>query len=652
MGDSGLFALLRGGIKFQRDKHGKEMDLLGRQQGKAQRAADQTVAAAAETMPRELDFFGEHARREEAASRAKGVMGVGRTATRTKGAAESSSSSSSSASSSGGDDDDDDKSSGDNSDDDGDVDDGEDKAVEAKLRGRSMVEVSGEDEGARVRRVRKAHRIVLVGSDADAAALAPMEFFDALGPRFGARNYVVKNVMQGGPDEPFGFGYVRPTDVQMQAVPALCAGRELLCCAPTGSGKTLAYLLPLLLVHLPDAGKGGKGGKGGRTGPAAVVVAPTRELAVQIHTVFKRLVLGKKVKSCLLTKASAAGSDLAKVDVVIATPLRLLQTLQEGKCDLSSVRYLVLDEADKLFELGFVDQVDEILAAVAGNQDVVRCLFSATLSEDVEDLARSVLVDPLRLTVGGRGAANRDVEQQLIFCGSESGKVMQLRHSARAGKLALPAIVFVQSVDRAKELFSELVYDGLSVDVIHSERTQAQRNATVERFRQGKAWVLIATDVLARGLDFYDVATVINFDFPQTASSYIHRVGRTGRAGQRGLALTYFTEEDRPMLPTIANVVKSSGSEVPEWMLNLKRHSRSARKKFANRPIDRDTVSTVSDYDRKRDRKMREMVAASKRRSAQKDGGGNRAGTRKAPQGAGGGDPAPRPKSAKKARKD
>ncbi|MFN3440688.1 MAG: helicase-related protein, partial [Acidovorax sp.] len=228
-----------------------------------------------------------------------------------------------------------------------------------------------------------------------------------------------------------------------------------------------------------------------------------------------------------------------------------------------------------------------------------RTMFSATIPPGVEELARSVLHDPVRIVIGVRTAGASTISQQLVFVGREQGKLLAMRQLIQRG-LRPPVIVFVQSKERAQELFRELVYDGVSVDVLHADRTQAQRDAIVQRFRTGKIWMLIATDLVARGLDFKGVNCVINFDFPQSAVSYVHRIGRTGRAGRSGDAVTFFTESDVPMLRSIANVMRLSGCDVAEWMLHLKKTPRETRKRMERSAPKRPRISTMSAYDRKR----------------------------------------------------
>lgn len=245
---------------------------------------------------------------------------------------------------------------------------------------------------------------------------------------------------------------------------------------------------------------------------------------------------------------------------------------------------------DGLIELN-MDGLIELNMLLIGCPDYMICpstLVAAT-EPAIEDLVNSVLRTPVKLIVGERNAAADTVEQSLVFCGREDGKLVSLRQIVREG-IRPPVLIFVQSVERAVQLFHELVYDGLNVDVIHADRTQAQRDATVQKFRQGKVWVLIATELVARGMDFKGVSLVINYDFPQSTTSYIHRIGRTGRAGRAGKAVTFFTEADAEQLRAIANVMKASGCPVADWMLKMKPLAKDVRRRRATNPVSRKAI--------------------------------------------------------------
>ncbi|KAG6540878.1 hypothetical protein Mapa_017753 [Marchantia paleacea] len=345
--------------------------------------------------------------------------------------------------------------------------------------------------------------------------------------------------------------------------------RECLACAQTGSGKTLAFILPILMnLKKPS-----------EDGIRAVVLCPIRELATQTAREFRKITKGSKMRIRALTRSMCLDPNIKElpIDVLVSTPLRLEKLLKNKKLSLHKVDYLVMDESDKLFEMGFVKQIDTIVEACS-SPSVVRALFSATLPDSVEELARTILVDPIRITVGEKNSAASTVEQRLVYVGSEDGKFLALKQLFRES-LKPPILLFVESKERAKELHRDLAIDGVSVDSIHAGRSQFQRDAAVEKFREGKTWILIATDLMARGMDFKGVNCVINYDFPKTIATYIHRIGRTGRAGRRGQAITFHTEKDRTLLRSIANVIKSSGGEVPNWMINLPRNTKKIYKR-------------------------------------------------------------------------
>jgi len=274
------------------------------------------------------------------------------------------------------------------------------------------------------------------------------------------------------------------------------------------------------------------------------------------------------------------------------------------------VEHLVLDEGDRLLELGFLEQVDEILAACS-SPNIHHYLFSATLPPNIENLAKSLMRDPARVTIGLRNTTVETVKQQLVFVGAEEGKLLAIRQLIKRG-IRPPVLIFVQSIERAKELFHELIYDGINVDVIHSERTQAQRDQIVANFRVGKIWVLIATELLSRGMDFKGISMVVNYDFPQSVVSYIHRIGRAGRAGREGEAITYFTKDDAEYLRSIATVMRDSGCEVPEWMLSLKKPTKEMKKRLRMKPMERQSISTVPAYDLKKFEKKKAHIEKAK----------------------------------------
>ncbi|XP_065063189.1 probable ATP-dependent RNA helicase DDX52 [Rhopilema esculentum] len=462
------------------------------------------------------------------------------------------------------------------------------KDKKKKKKGSASV-VTEKDEDIRrekVNRLRNQHGISIRGTDVP----DPFTTFDELGERFKTPNYILQNVTDSG--------YGQPTPVQMQAIPLMLKQREVLACAPTGSGKTLAFIVPLLQsLQKPKRG-----------GFRAVVISPTRELASQIYREFNRLGSGKGFRIHLLTKSKAASGNFTKTsdaryDILVATPNRLVYLLSKDPpgISLDKVEWLVLDEGDKLFEdgvAGFRDQIATIFRA-CDNPKIKRALFSATLANDVEQWCQLHLDNFVRVVVGVRNAATETVKQELKFVGQESGKLLAMRDLLQKGFLP-PILVFVQSKERAKELFNELIYDGINVDVIHADRTQAQRDNIVKSFRTGKIWVLIATDLMGRGIDFKGVNLVVNYDFPSSAVSYIHRIGRTGRAGRPGTAVTFFTEDDVVNIKSISNVMAASGCEIPTWISELKNPNRAVKRKLKKIPVERESIASLTRIDKAR----------------------------------------------------
>lgn len=445
----------------------------------------------------------------------------------------------------------------------------------------------------------------------------PIASFDDLTSRYELNSKLRRNL------EKMGFNL--PTAIQSEAIPILLEEHDLLAVAPTGSGKTLAFVTPVVQSLISNYPRH-KASKQQRKGPVALIVSPTRELAAQIYEVAAQLSKGNDLSVAILNKKQLAkmrnnnAGGKTNPDILISTPLRLIEAQKEQLLTLDSAEWLVLDEADKLLGEGFVEQTDEIIANCT-NQHVVKAFFSATMPSHVEELAKTVTTDKLcRVIVGHKEGAAETVDQKLVYCGSEAGKLTAIRQSLAGGGVVPPILVFVQSIQRAKALFHELLYDKVNVDVIHSDLSQAQRERVVDQFKQGDIWVLICTDVLARGIDFQGINLVINYDVPQSAQSYVHRIGRTGRAGRQGQAVTYYTNQDIETLRPIVNVMKQSGVEVSDWLVSATTKGKPPvknNKKKHHKPVKRSDISTVPKIVKQQKRQHQEMVEASKRRKNQ-----------------------------------
>lgn len=437
--------------------------------------------------------------------------------------------------------------------------------------------------------LRKSYKGNITGEDIP----LPIGSFEDLISRFSLDKRLLNNLIENH--------FTEPTPIQCEAIPLCLNGRDLLACAPTGSGKTLAFLIPLLQQIIEE--KNFSGVKG-------LIISPTKELATQIFNecvkLSKRIYLDKKRPLQVAILSKSLGAKLRnkvisdkKYDLIISTPLRLIDVVKNEALDLSNVKHLIFDEADKLFDKTFIEQTDDILNSCT-DPSMRKSMFSATIPSSVEETANSIMNDPVRVIIGHKEAANTNIEQKLIFCGNEEGKLIAIRQLVQQGEFKPPIIIFLESIARAKALYHELMYDRINVDVIHAERTAIQREKIIERFKTGELWCLICTDVLARGIDFKGVNLVINYDVPTTAQAYVHRIGRTGRGGRSGKAVTLYTKLDSVAIKPIINVMKQSGCEVEGWMNNIskitKREKEAIKKGKSHK--ERDQISTVPKVER------------------------------------------------------
>ncbi|OCH92695.1 P-loop containing nucleoside triphosphate hydrolase protein [Obba rivulosa] len=445
------------------------------------------------------------------------------------------------------------------------------------------------------------HRVTTKGSNVP----EHVDSFQALHERYNLSKRLLTNLAESG--------YKRPTGIQSHGIPILMESRDLAAISPTGTGKTLSYLLPVMAaLGAPSASSKGETGSGVR----ALILAPTRELSHQIHNECLKLAQGRKWRVVLFSKATAntlADKNVRdKVDIVISTPLRLVAALQAGHIELENVRHLVLDEADRMLDAEFLSQVQEIIAACT-HPNLQKAVFSATLPAGAEKIAMGMLRDPIRVVVGLKDTPLPLIAQSLTYVADDPSKLPTLLQYL-SQPYNPPVLIFVSTQPRATSLAEELVINSIpNVDCLHAGMTLKEREDAVSRMRRGESWVMVSTEVMARGMDFKGVREVINYDFPQSVQSYVHRVGRTGRAGREGKAITYFTNEDAPFLKAIANVLLQSGSPVPEWILKLPKPSKMKRREMGK--VKRaETVTPASRVGRQDAIKKRDMIAGSKRR--------------------------------------
>ena len=330
------------------------------------------------------------------------------------------------------------------------------------------------------------------------------------------------------------MGFSQPTDIQAKAIPPALAGRDVLASAETGSGKTAAFLLPIMNGLLPQQ----------RGDTRALVLAPTRELAAQIADQFKQIAAGTGLTCAAVYGGVGMGSQERAfrkgVDLIVACPGRLLDHMQGPHARMSSLQYLVLDEADRMLDMGFLPDIRKILAAIPKDRQTL--FFSATLPPAIVDLSRSMLRDPARINVDKKAAPPAGISHAVfpVPSGHKSGLLLELLGRDIAGS----ALVFTRTKHRANRLADFLEKHGVACARIHGNRSQAQRTGALAGFKDGSYRVLVATDIAARGIDVEALGSVVNFDVPHLPEDYIHRVGRTARAKLTGDAYTLLAPEE------------------------------------------------------------------------------------------------------------
>jgi ATP-dependent RNA helicase DDX23/PRP28 len=368
--------------------------------------------------------------------------------------------------------------------------------------------------------------------------------------------------------------YQKPTPIQMQAIPTGMQGRDILGVAETGSGKTLAYLLPLL-EHISKLPKFNDENKA--DGPYAVILAPTRELALQIEEEAIKFgdYIGVKCVSAIgghsIDRQTIKIQD--GVEIVIATPFRLIDLLDKRFVVLNQCHYVVLDEADRMIDMNFEPQVVTILDAMpTTNRTTV--LFSATMPPAIERLAKKYLQNPVHINVGEPGHAVDTIEQRVQFVKSEHEKMRKLADILHNGPPP-PIIIFVNTKVTCNSLTKQLAQLGFTADSLHGGLNQEQREFVMNEFRVGRLDIMVTTNVSARGLDIKGVTHVINYDMPNAIKEYVHRIGRTGRAGEKGLATAFITNDDAEVFYDLKQTLISTNNHVPP---ELDKHPASKEK--------------------------------------------------------------------------
>jgi len=355
-------------------------------------------------------------------------------------------------------------------------------------------------------------------------------------------------------------GYTKPTPIQAQAIPVALAGGDLMAGAQTGTGKTAAFALPLLQKMLPLASTSASPA---RHPIRALILTPTRELAIQVEESVKAYAKYTNLRSLVVFGGvdirTQTPSLMRGVEILVATPGRLLDHVEQRTLQLGQVQMLILDEADRMLDMGFMPDLKRILALLPKQRQ--NLMFSATFSNEIKKLSEAFLHNPTLIEVARSNATAENVTQK-VYLVEQANKHAQLTDILR-GSDASQVIVFTKTKLTASRLAKQLQREGLVADAIHGDKSQKERMEALDAFKQGKVAVLIATDVAARGLDIDQLPMVINYEIPSAPEDYVHRIGRTGRAGASGTAISLVSPEEEKYLAEIEKLIKRQIDKVP-----------------------------------------------------------------------------------------
>lgn len=341
------------------------------------------------------------------------------------------------------------------------------------------------------------------------------------------------------------LGFKRPTDIQFKSIPAILKGEDVLAIAQTGTGKTAAFAIPILhLLHDRKTSARPAGIK-------CVVMVPTRELALQITEVFEKIGRSTRVKTFCVFGGVEQGPQIARlekgIDILVTTPGRMFDLVSQGHIQLEHVEILVLDEADHMLDLGFIKDIRDLIKFLPRKRQTL--FFSATINEHIKDLAYSLVTRAIRIQVSPKDPVAKNINHSVAFVAMDDKRFFLERVIQENPDSKI--LVFVRTKVRAERVMKAMERVGIASETIHGDKEQSARLEVMSRFRTGAVKVLIATDVSARGIDIPDVDYVVNYDLPDVAENYVHRVGRTGRGTKKGLAVSFCSPEEKPVLAEI-----------------------------------------------------------------------------------------------------
>lgn len=354
------------------------------------------------------------------------------------------------------------------------------------------------------------------------------------------------------------LGFKKPTDIQFKTIPHILKGEDVLAIAQTGTGKTAAFAIPIIeKLHVK------KKSQTRNDGIKALIMVPTRELAIQINEVFSEISQNTRVKSFSVFGGVEQAPQIQKledgIDVLISTPGRMFDLISQGFIKLNRVDFLVLDEADQMLDLGFIKDIRDVIKHLPQNRQTL--FFSATIDSEIKKLAYSIVRNPIRIQISPKDPVAKNVDHSVLFVEMDDKRFFLEKVIKNNPDSKL--IVFTRTKVRAERVLKAMDRVGIKAVNIHSDKTQDERNKAMNSFKKGEVKLLIATDISARGIDIPNVDFVINYDVPEQAENYVHRVGRTGRGFNRGIAYSFCSINEKPLLTEIEELIGKKINELP-----------------------------------------------------------------------------------------
>ena len=379
------------------------------------------------------------------------------------------------------------------------------------------------------------------------------------------------------------YKYEYPTPIQSISIPLIHQNKNIIAVSETGSGKTLSYIIPCFhnsfLKKLQNLKKNKK-----NIADKILIILPTKELSKQIYNeslLFNKYYCENNLRikyintSVILSINTEYDNFINNTDVYIGTPNNILKLINLCKDDiLNLVSYIIFDESDKYFELGFIDIIEQILKIVCKKNNISKIFFSATISENLIEIINNNYADSVKIRIGSKNLPARNIVQEFIYCSNEEGKITELKNIFHK-QIDFPILVFIDGVNKIKYIYKKIKYECPNIECMFSKINKKEREEQINKFRIGDIFVLLCSDLLSRGIDFKNVKTIINYDCPYRITNYIHRIGRTGRAGKKGTAITFLEEKDKDNLFYISKLINDMKNEKyeniisPDWLVNL-----------------------------------------------------------------------------------